>query len=238
MNINILTERRTDKPIYIHRYIKFILSRSGIKQFGYHHHHILPKAKDFYPEFKNLKVHPENGIYLSPREHYIAHKMLALAFPKSTQAIAFYNMSNIQNLHIDSKIYAQCRKHHIEKLKIATQCPIRNAKISKALKGIPKSAAHIANLIGHEVTLATREKLRKANLGHVRSKESIAKQKETFKKNSGKHNYAQTEECKLKISQAHLKQKRKWYNDTSKNKQFKITDVIPDGWSLGRLPWM
>ena len=147
MNTEILLERTTNKKYIIQRYLNFIKSRKNVKITGYHAHHILPKAIDFYPEYKNLKEHQWNCVFLSPREHYIAHWMLAVAFPKSTQSLAFYRMSNMIS-KFSSKQYEISKKEHIEKLKLMTQSPERNSKISKALSGVPKSAEHRLKLGG------------------------------------------------------------------------------------------
>ncbi len=37
-------------------------------------HHILPKC--ICPEYSNLKKYPENGVYLTYREHFLAHWLL------------------------------------------------------------------------------------------------------------------------------------------------------------------
>lgn len=61
---------------YVKKYITFILNRSNrilLNDEHTHYHHILPKAKDFFPEYKNLKIYQWNGILLTLREHYIAH---------------------------------------------------------------------------------------------------------------------------------------------------------------------
>jgi hypothetical protein len=39
-------------------------------------HHILPKAKTMWPEFASLRDHPWNGVLLTPREHFICHRLL------------------------------------------------------------------------------------------------------------------------------------------------------------------
>jgi len=40
----------------------------------YEMHHILPKC--IVPDFANLRLHPENGVLLTAREHFIAHRLL------------------------------------------------------------------------------------------------------------------------------------------------------------------
>ena len=160
------------------RYIRFIQSRSNIKGKGMHRHHILPKAHDFFPEFRNLKIHKWNCIYLTPREHHIAHRMLHRAFPGSSQTFAFYNMSNEQK-RMRSRDYDTSKQLHIERLKVFNKSPERCAKLSKALKGKPKSEAHIRALTGHVVTEETRQKLRIFHTGRKASAESRDKMVKT-----------------------------------------------------------
>ena len=61
-------------PHYLKRYIKFIesckLNTTGEL------HHIAPKSKQLFPEFKSFKLHQWNKIKLSLRQHYIAHLLL------------------------------------------------------------------------------------------------------------------------------------------------------------------
>lgn len=137
---------------YINRYIKFISSRENKKIINEtDYHHILPKAKDMFPEFKDLKMFPWNGIHLLHREHFIAHWLLAKSFPGSSQSLAFYHMSNNRNKR-KSRDYEFSKKLHIETVKQMTQCPSRNKKISDALSGKPKSDQHKKNLSGERTS--------------------------------------------------------------------------------------
>ena len=53
------------------------LSEHRIKGAQYfERHHILPKAKSMWPEYGSLKDHPWNGVLLTPREHFICHRLL------------------------------------------------------------------------------------------------------------------------------------------------------------------
>lgn len=132
---------------YIKRYLAFIRNRLGrVRDRGMHRHHVLPKATDFFPEFKDLKVHGWNSVYLTPREHFIAHWVLARAFPGSSMSLAFYNMSNMIGRR--SKAYQEAREYHIKKLVEMTQDPDRNRKISIALTGKRKSESHRNKLRG------------------------------------------------------------------------------------------
>lgn len=166
------TSLRRKSRHYIRRYIQFIASRPtrGYISGGTHRHHILPKAKDFFPEYRDFELYPWNLSYLTLREHYIAHAMLHKAFPGSSQSTAFYNMCNVLERR-SSRLYESARATAIESIRRSSQDPARNQKLSAALKGRPKSAAHIQKMIGHPVSDAAREKLRAHNTGKVWTEE-------------------------------------------------------------------
>jgi len=232
--MEILFER--SKNIHmIKRYINFIESIANRNKIG-HKHHILPKAKDMFPEYKNFDDYPWNGIVLSLREHFIAHWMLSKIFPGSSQSLAFYYMCN-KTLNKNSKEYEKCKLIHIQNMKnIYTD--ERNNKISKALKGKSKSKEHKEKLIGHSVSIETREKLKKANLGKKRSQESINKQKESYKLNANNIDRSKctlSEDSILKMSQTKKSKNMKWFNDGENSKLFSLNEEIPDGWSKGRI---
>jgi hypothetical protein len=217
-------------PHFLSRYLSFISTRPARSRIKYetHYHHILPKAPDFFPQFKDLRQFPWNGIYLTPREHFIAHRLLHKAFPGSSQSIAFFNMANICG-NTNSRAYEESREVHIASLKMLHASPTRNAKISAALAGKPKSKEHIAKLVGHPVSEETREKLRQHNLG---KKASIDARKKMSAARLGKIRPAHSASGKENISAA--KRGSKWYNNGTVTKQSKV-DLGP-GWVLGRIP--
>lgn len=230
MSIEKLLEH-TNNIHVANRYLKFINYRITRKLDAIIHiHHILPKAKDMFPEFKDLKKYPWNGIALTPREHFIAHWMLAKMFPKTSQSRTFYYMTNELSKR-KSKDYALAKIEHIENMKnIYTK--ERNLKISKALRGRPKSEDHIKSLIGHTVTDDTRLKLRLHNLGKTHSQESKEKMS---KSRTGVKKHPLSDESKYNISKAKKELGLKWFNNGEVSKLF--VDP-PDGWTKGRLKWI
>lgn len=105
---NILSSKEHNEH-YLKRYVKFINSRSGLAGVQ---HHICPKAKDMFPEYKSFRQHPWNKSILTEREHYIAHLLLYKAFPNSSQVRSFYMMSTIGNIKTNSKLYEQAKRNH------------------------------------------------------------------------------------------------------------------------------
>jgi hypothetical protein len=66
---------------YLNRYIKFIDScktKNHDLSFNtyFETHHILPKAKELFPEYKDLRKYKWNAIKLTARQHIVAHIML------------------------------------------------------------------------------------------------------------------------------------------------------------------
>jgi hypothetical protein len=109
-------------------------------------------------------------------------------------------MCNIMNKK-SSHSYEQAKRKQIKQVIKMTQDPERCAKISKALTGRPKSAEHIAKLIGHEVTAETREKLRQANLG---KKHSLKTKKKMSKSRTGVKKRPNTKQAKINIALSNM----------------------------------
>ena len=102
----IFTSLEEVNALWLDRYISFISSRTQAKR--EEKHHIIPVAF-CKGNLKYLKTDKENLIYLTFREHYIAHLLLSKALPKSeSMAHAFWMMTcraKIQN----SRQFAQLR---------------------------------------------------------------------------------------------------------------------------------
>jgi len=59
-------------------------------------HHILPQAKNLpFTKYKNLKENPWNGVYLSYKDHYIAHYLLCSVSHQYSIISAFCAMNNL-----------------------------------------------------------------------------------------------------------------------------------------------
>jgi hypothetical protein len=88
---------------WIRRYVDYLelCEESNIELDNYEYfeqHHILPKADDMFPQFKNLVDNPWNAIYLTTKQHIFAHIILSKAFPTTRSTIAtVHYMLNVQN---------------------------------------------------------------------------------------------------------------------------------------------
>jgi len=63
-------------------------------------HHILPKAKDCFPEYKDLNINNWNGTHLLYKDHYYAHWLITEAIDSYSQLFAFCQMHN-QDIKLD-----------------------------------------------------------------------------------------------------------------------------------------
>lgn len=94
---------------YAKRYIKFVsnfLEQEKITG-ETEHHHILPKCKGLFPEYKSFHKNPWNGVHLTKRQHFIAHWLLCKVFGDS-QIRAFWLMCRGRKV-IPSKLYEKLK---------------------------------------------------------------------------------------------------------------------------------
>ena len=73
------------------------------------HHHILPKC--LYPDIADLNKNPDNGVYLTYREHFICHLLLTKMSYSPKLLFASWRMANtVNNIKINSYVYNQLRE--------------------------------------------------------------------------------------------------------------------------------
>lgn len=135
---------------YIIRYYRFILScqeYNAVNTASYTEmHHICPKSKDMFPEYKSLKQYPWNGVRLTHRQHVIAHIMLWKAYNNISQSLSILRTSGQK--HIKDLSVAKVNSRFIEKAKIN----LSNARKGKFPGGyLPDGSANVSK--------QTREKL-------------------------------------------------------------------------------
>lgn len=140
-NIYTTLSSKPHNPHYLKRYIKFIESCEPTTEYT-ERHHICPKAKDLFPEYASFKEHPWNVKRLTARQHFIAHKMLRKIYGGSqTHALWQMIISSSKTCQRDSynctsRLYETVRVEHA---KLISEDKERSAKISKSLRGVPKS---------------------------------------------------------------------------------------------------
>ena len=153
---------------YVKKYLSFIAKFSQNLSEDYQEkHHVLPRC--MFPEYSDLKVNEWNSVMLSGRAHYIAHWMLAKAFPTSPIVHAFWFMSitpksSKREMKSTARVYEIAKKLHA---KTISEDTVRAAKISKAHKG-------------RVFTEEWKQKLSVAAINRVHSEESKITRKETW----------------------------------------------------------
>lgn len=196
---------------YLNRYITFITLCKHKNRVKGDNHHILPKAKDMFPEYSDFNLHEWNKVKLSKREHFIAHMILWKAYPESnSQLYAFFSMKNKNHVKINSKIF-QKLKEDIAKAKLNKGFIIakdKNENIYRIHKEDPRWIS--GELVGMRKNIPAHENTKKATSERWKG---ISKHKEHNRKNS--------ESMK----------KLKWYHNFSENKtkRFKENEV-PEGY--------
>lgn len=118
-----IKEKSISTDHHIKRYLKFIADcRTHNEDYkGYlEKHHILPKAKELYPNYKNFSSNRWNMIKLTGRQHLIAHWMLAKIFG-DIMWDAVWQMSNKPRrdnegkFKLSSRLYEEARKNFSER---------------------------------------------------------------------------------------------------------------------------
>jgi hypothetical protein len=126
---------------HLNRYIKFMSyceSSNSTLTFKGENHHILPKS--LFPEYKNLRQNGFNKIHLTYRQHYIAHVLLAKAFPDSNMTIAVFMMSKHAKKYkfkFNSKVFAA--------MKIQALVKIRETSTGKTYKHTEEYKVRMSN---------------------------------------------------------------------------------------------
>jgi hypothetical protein len=127
MNIYQFLERKEHNQHYLKRYLKFVLECNRINSLAtpeyFEKHHILPKAKDMFPEYSSFKDNPWNCAILTFRQHLLAHFMLMKAYGTQSQILSF--------LRTTGQFHARSIKSVNSKL-----LEIAKIELSKARKGV------------------------------------------------------------------------------------------------------
>jgi hypothetical protein len=135
---------------YLNRYIKFInylLNNPSNNEYT-ENHHICPKSKDMFPQFKNFTNHPWNKIKLSYRQHIIAHYLLMKSYNNESQTLSVI-LTNGQ-FHQSKKIY---HSRLVEQAKINLS-KLRKGKFTRGYypDGTPRVSNQTKQLISKQKT--------------------------------------------------------------------------------------
>ena len=230
MNIYEILSSKPHNLHYLNRYLNFIKScqkynnehniylKSKLHPDGIYmeRHHICPKAKDLFPEYKSFKIHPWNQINLTPRQHFIAHLILWKVYGGSQARAIMYMIVRLKviGIKVTSTIY--------ENIKIdqAADNRIRNSGDGHW----SKQAGKIHNWkLNHPHGM-------KGKKHSVDSKKAIGlKQVGNLNHFFGKSHTEDTKKIIQKKAQARI-----WITDGSASKTIYKSEIIPAGWRKGR----
>lgn len=172
MNLLNILSPKSKNVHYLLRYLKFISWCSSSENERIEVHHICPKAKDMFPEYRSLRDHEWNKKLLTPRQHFIAHWMLWKAFGGS-QTRAFWKMSHDKTLHSKtcSLLKDDFAKSQSSLMKGKKKSPAHAQKLRENLllkTNTPEQRQRCKErLIGHEVTPEMRKKIAIGVSSHV-----------------------------------------------------------------------
>jgi hypothetical protein len=194
MDIYSILASKPHNPHYLNRYITFVqqCQHKNIQQEGYFEkHHICPKAKDMFPEYKSFSKNPWNKVLLTPRQHFIAHLILWKIFPGFYSQLISLNLMKKNSEIKNSKIYQEIRSNY--RIMMSIKCNDPNFH----LKG-KNNPCHKKIKNGTHVFLS--ETLRTTNSERMKKKNPMTK----IKTNRGSFKKGNkpiiTEERNLKIS--------------------------------------
>lgn len=130
MSIYSILSSKPHNKHYLDRYIKFISScnkfNSNNNQNYTEIHHICPKAKDLFPQYKNLTLNPWNKVTLSGRQHYIAHNILSKIYPWSNVIFGYKRML-VSTVHRDANVRVTSTEYE----RIKQSCSQKQSKNAK-----------------------------------------------------------------------------------------------------------
>lgn len=197
----------------------------------YEIHHILPRCLGGLPNkiHDHIIKHP-NLIWLTPEEHYIAHKLLVEKYPNNNKLIyAFWRLSN--GIETSAEDYALARKLFVEAKRNCTQ----SAEVNKRRSETMKSHKLIWYTNGQQEIRASScpegfYPGRCDSLKENNSKKCKARNLHLYGKLNGMYGKHHTEESNKKRSA--WTSARHWYN----NGIIEVFETVcPDGFKPGRL---
>lgn len=119
MDIYSILASKPHNPHYLNRYITFI-TECQLKNLNYNgyteKHHICPKAKDMFPEYRSFKEHAWNCAVLTARQHFIAHWILYKTYQNSnSQKESFWLMLHTrEGIKINSRLYESAKIEYVK----------------------------------------------------------------------------------------------------------------------------
>lgn len=184
------------------RLIETRLNRAKVSSEYYEKHHIIPRCL-------GGKDTEDNLVFLTAREHFIAHWLLFKSANNPNEIFKLGKAFRYMSL-VDERTQRTIKSHQYEAARKASSEAQKNAiistetreKISKALKGKKRSPDTIKKMVearrGKSLTEEHKQKLSVSCKKYTPTKETLEKIAKTKKENGYKH----SSETKRKISEA------------------------------------
>jgi len=138
MDIYSILASKPHREHHLNRYITFI-RKCQQKNVGYEgyteNHHICPRANDMFPEYEDFRSYPWNCATLTPRQHFIAHIMLAKSFPSLVsckRALLFMSNGKWKTFVRYSRVYEKLKHDMLEVWKNSSDI-LRVVNVGKAV---------------------------------------------------------------------------------------------------------
>ena len=208
-------------------------------------HHIMPKCMGGLGDFKNKRFHKnsynKNCIWLYPKEHFIAHRLLAIENPTNYHIVYAFMMmcgctaaaSNKRTYEVTEEDYQLYR----QLLKTVSMPEEMRKKLSEVRKGKPLvSSTGEARLGKHYYTNGILTKMFFADqLPDDTWKPVIRKKKEHIKPPKIKKPRVRTEELNKQVSMKMKQRQEHWYTNGTLEIKCK-EEECPKGYYPGRSP--
>ena len=207
MDIYSILASKPHNPHYLIKYITFIKKcqlKNNRPEF-LEKHHICPKAKDMFPEYKSFTENEWNKVLLSSREHFIAHLILWKAFPNFNSQLIALNLMKKNKEIKNSKLYQIMRDEYRLMMKNKANEP------NFHLKG-RNNPCHEKNKNGTHIFLSDDFKKKTSKrMQDNNPMRDLEARKKVSEKLSGKKGRIHTKETKNKISESRIGSKNPNY---------------------------
>ena len=205
-------------------------SEPGIK---YERHHILPKGKYLFPEFKSLKIYKWNSVSLTHKEHFVCHLLLTKMTTGRARSSCVYGLMRF------STGLDKCNSRQYEKAR---------SLFSSVRKGDPSPHKGKPGRIWTDEAKVEHSTLMKQVMQdeNIRHKCSVAKKDKPGNKHTdisrSKISYAQRNLSPEQLARKSESKKgskngcfgKQWITDGATSRLYPKDQPIPSGWQPGR----
>lgn len=197
-------------------------------------HHILPKSKNLWPEFASLKLNPWNGVLLTPREHFVCHRLLSRMTSGKAKASMVFGLRRLcfgNEAYVSNKCYEKIRVEFM-KMNSGESHPSYGTKASPETRA-RQSASHKGTVFSSE----HKQKIGEANANRIWTAESKAKASQSAKLKvlSASH---KANISKVSVGTKNAMAGTKWMSHpigvSKPVKAFSVADFSRAGWVFGQ----